>query len=238
MRRKHIKFLTFILLIICLLSLLKNKLDSNLIKSINSEIKSLNTSVDDLKIEKAYLESQNKELYRYKEIYDGLTTINIYTDTRYYDIPLTAYQQEFVQKVAEENGFSETYIYGLIQYESQFNENAVSDGEISFGVMQIHNEYAWKYAELAGLEEYDLLDFEDNVRLGISYLRYIRDYYISIGVDSQEELSQLILVSYNMGIDGLKSHIEEHGTITSRYGDIVLRNKMKIEQTSKEGGKN
>jgi|GEM_PF-3292915 len=229
--------LTVILIIIIIYLLTKHNLDikNRTDKYLHMEQKLLATNQKlENKIQK--LSVENEVFYRYKEIYDGLTNINIHTDTRYYDIPLTAYQQEFVQAMAEENGFAETYIYGLMQLESQFDVNASSDS--SDGIMQVNRNFAYFFAELAGLKEYNLFNFEDNVRMGVAYLRYIRDYYISIGIDSQEDLSQLILVSYNMGINGVNKHIKKHGEIISRYGDIVLRNKMKIEQTSKQGENN
>lgn len=199
----------------------------------NKQLISIN---EDIKVEKQYLETQNKELHRYKEIYDGLTTINIHTDTRYYDIPLTTWQQEFVQYEAEKRGFGETFIYGLQRYESYFGDK--EDSGVSQGVMQIHKKYAWRCAELAELETYDIFDFKDNVKMGIAYLAYLRDSYISEGITSQEELTYLTLLAYNRGLDGAKKYIKENGTIISDYAQIVLKYKYEIEQTLKEGGNN
>ena len=210
------------------------------IEKLIKENKKLEVAANDLEVTNTYLTTQNnnlvnqnKELHRYKEVYDGLSEINMHTETRYYDIPLTAWQQEFIQIEAEKKGFGETFIYGLQQYESYFGENA--DSGVSKGIMQIHEKYAWKYAELAGLETYNIFDFKDNIRMGIAYLAYLRESYISEGITSQEELTYLTLLAYNRGKDGADDYIKENGTIISDYAQIVLKYKFDIEQTLQEG---
>lgn len=237
-RLNSIKNILMIVLtiVIVYISIKYNSIIKDIESKYQQEYQELTTNNKQLenKIQELNLEIEN--LHRYKEIYEKITSIDISsrTETRYYDIPLTASQQEFVQAVVEENGFGETYIYGLMQLESGFDVNAASSS--SYGIMQVNGEYADFYAELAGLKEYDLFNFEDNVRIGIACLKYIREYYISIGIDSQEELSKLILTAYNRGIKGTEKHIKKYGQIVSRYGDIVMLNKIKIEQKLKEKG--
>ena len=223
------KNLLIVVLIILNISLIvKHNLtikgEINSFSSENQELISINRHLEN-EIKRLSIKIEN--LYKYKKIYDVLTNIDTRTDTIYYDIPLTAYQQEFVQAVSEDNGFDETFIYGIMECESHFDVNAASTS--SYGIMQINGDFAHFYAELAGLQGYDLFSFEDNVRMGIACLRYIRNYYISIGIDSQEELNKLTLLAYNKGISGAKKHVEKHGGIISKYSDIVLRNKIRIE---------
>lgn len=239
----RIKNILLILMLFIIALFIAIEVKEGEIESLVKENKKITVAVSDLEVENTYLTTQNnnlvnqnKELHRYKKIYDGLSEINMHTETRYYDIPLTAWQQEFVQEVAEGYGFGETFIYGIQSYESYFGEKA--DSGVSKGVMQIHDNYAWKYAELAGLETYNLFDFKDNVRMGIAYLAYLRESYISQGITSQEELTYLTLLAYNCGEKGAKKYIKENGSIISEYAQIVLNYKCEIEQTLKEGGLN
>lgn len=212
------------------------------IEKLVKENKQLEVVVGDLEVTNIYLTTQNndltqknKELHRYKEIYNGLEKINKQTDTRYYDIPLTVYQQELVQEVAESYELAETTFYGLMELESRFDANAISYNDTSVGIMQINKNSADFAAELAGLETYDLFKFEDNVKMGIALYSYYLNYYRSLGIDSQEELCHLALTAYNKGILGCNNYIKINGTSRSTYSARVLENKCEIEQTLQEG---
>lgn len=208
----------------------KNKIGE--LTELENKNNNINAELAQLKEEYDIANQYIAELEHYKEIYDGFESINIHTDTRYYDIPLTFEQQEFVQYVAEENGFGETFIYGLMQGESNFNINAVSYNGTSFGIMQVNKNYADFASELAGLEEYDIMNFYDNVRMGIAILRYNRDYHIDKGYDSQEDLTHLILTGFNRGLGGLRDHLKMNKTPVSNYSNDVLNYKAEIEQKS------
>lgn len=225
--------ITIIILLVLILALCEN------INQYKNNIVELEKTNENLNIELVQLKEEYKianlniaDLKRYKEIYDGFESINIHTDTRYYDIPLTFEQQDFVQYVAEENGFGETFIYALMQGESNFNINAVSYNGTSFGIMQVNKNYADFASELAGLKEYDIMDFYDNVRMGIAILRYNRDYHIDKGYTPEEDLPHLILTSYNRGISGSRTHMRMNKTFVSNYSNKVLDYKAEIEQKS------
>lgn len=224
---------TIIILIVLILALCENiNQNKNNIIELENTNNNLNAELAQLKEEYGIANQYIAELEHYKEIYDGFESIDIHTDTRYYDIPLTFEQQEFVQYIAEENGFGETFIYGLMQGESNFKLDVVSFNNTSFGVMQINKKYVDFASELAGLEEYDIMNFYDNVRMGIAILRYNRDYHIAEGYDSQEDLTHLILTSYNRGISGSRNFMKRNRTPISNYSEKVLDYKAEIEQKS------
>lgn len=229
---KKIYNITIIILVVLILMLLDNaNKNNNIIVELENTNENLSIELSQLKEEYEIANQYISTLEKYKKIYDGFESINIHTDTRYYDIPLTFEQQEFVQYVAEENGFAETFIYALMQGESNFNVDAVSYNQTSYGIMQINKNYVESASKLAGLEEYDIMDFYDNVRMGIAILRYNRDYYINKGYDSQEDLTHLTLSAYNRGIWGLRNHMQLNKTPVSAYSEKVLNNKMEIEQS-------
>ena len=222
------KKVIYCILVIGLFFIIFIQYKNNILAISISDLENTNKQLN-IKIET--LEEENKQLQIYKNIYDGFESIDIHTDARYYDIPLTFEQQEFVQYIAEENGFSETFIYALMQSESGFDVNAVSYNQTSYGIMQINKSYVESASKLAGLEDYDIMNFYDNVKMGIAILRYNRDYYINKGYDSQEDLTHLTLSSFNRGINGLRKKMDRDNSPISAYSENVLNNKMEIEQS-------
>lgn len=66
-----------------------------------------------------------------------------------------------------------------------------------WGLMQIHSSYAKEYAELAGLDDYDLFDYCDSLRIGAAMLADYMDRY-------QGDL-HYSLMCYNLGEWGAKA---------------------------------
>lgn len=66
-----------------------------------------------------------------------------------------------------------------------------------WGLMQIHSSYAKEYAELAGLDEYDLFDYRDSLRIGAAML----DDYMT----RYEGDLHFALMCYNLGEWGARS---------------------------------
>lgn len=66
-----------------------------------------------------------------------------------------------------------------------------------WGLMQIHSSYAREYAALAGLDEYDLFDYADSLRIGAAMLADYMDRY-------QGDL-HFSLMAYNLGEWGAKA---------------------------------
>lgn len=65
------------------------------------------------------------------------------------------------------------------------------------GLMQIHSSYAREYAALAGLDEYDLFDYRDSLRIGAAML----DDYMT----RYEGDLHFALMCYNLGEWGARS---------------------------------
>ena len=65
------------------------------------------------------------------------------------------------------------------------------------GLMQIHSSYAKEYAALAGLDEYDLFDYADSLRIGAAMLADYMDRY-------QGDI-HFCLMAYNLGEWGARS---------------------------------
>lgn len=85
--------------------------------------------------------------------------------------------QEVVIEHARTNNLKPEFVMAIIKVESNYVEDAHS-GKAS-GLMQLTDETGrWVASRLRmNVEEVDLMDPEDNIRLGCYYIRYLIDYY-------------------------------------------------------------
>ncbi|MFO1527694.1 MAG: lytic transglycosylase domain-containing protein [Turneriella sp.] len=81
-----------------------------------------------------------------------------------------------VQKYAPPAGVEHAEVFALIRQESQFFPGAISVAKAQ-GLMQLLPSTAKLVAAKQGLRKYNLLTAEDNIRLGIGFMRDIKDHY-------------------------------------------------------------
>ena len=114
--------------------------------------------------------------------------------------------QDIIEREAKKQDLSPLLIAAIIQIESAGDPRAIGDGGESYGLMQIQPR--WHEEEMKRLGATDLLDPEENVRLGCAIFRGILD---QAGGDVDKALT-----IYNAG----------HDTGSREYADRV---KSKIE---------
>ena len=95
--------------------------------------------------------------------------------------------------------------------------------------MQVNKNYSDSFAEMIGMQEYDLFDFEDNVQIAFANLIYSREYWINQGYTNETDLTMLILASYNRGIGGTIKYSRINGTYETDYAYHVLNYKRLLE---------
>ena len=163
----------------------------------------------------------------------AIENINLLSETEYeytyYYINLTIQQQQFIQNLCFEHNFSYEMVLGIIHSESNFKLDAVSYNNTSLGIMQVNKNYSDSFAEMIGMEEYDLFDFEDNVSLGFANLIYSRNYWINQGYTNEPDLIMLILASYNRGVGGTIKYSRINDTFETNYAHHVLNYKYLLE---------
>lgn len=202
---------------------------------LGKNIKLNNTiSVKDTEIE--ILQSKNKsleiELESYRSIINAVNNIDTQkSNYTYYPIEnLTIEEQEYIYDIATNNNFSFELILALLKVESNFQKDIISITD-DWGISQIHRPYAPYYATLANLDEYDLLDFRDNIILSVTNLITCRNYWLNQYPDiSDEVLVYYILGSYNCGVSGFADYLNQTGTYITDYAEIVLNYKCELEQ--------
>lgn len=138
-------------------------------------------------------------------------------ESTYYDVPLSESLQEFIATLCEEENVPESLVYSMIETESQFDPDVISDTE-DYGLMQINScNHEW-LAELYEVE--DFLDPYDNVFCGIkivgSYLSKYGDY-------------NQALMCYNMGESGAKA-LWEKGIYSSSYSREIVSGMSDYEE--------
>jgi len=145
-----------------------------------------------------------------------------------YDIPLPIEDQILIYEESEKYGLSPELIISIIKVESTFNTNATSKSKSSLGLMQLDKgTYPWIAKEL-NINNFNPYNSTHNIKAGIWYVNYLRDYWYLKGY-SDEECFNLILLSYNCGIDGCKKYISKHG-FNSSYTNKVTTYKDNLER--------
>lgn len=127
-----------------------------------------------------------------------------------FEIPLSANLQSFIKEKCFEEDVPFPLVYALIEHESSFNADAVSDTGDS-GLMQINEINADKCAEYYSCT--DLFNPYQNVYCGIKML--------SGHLKACEGDVHKALMSYNMGSYGA-SKLWEDGVITSDYSRTIV----------------
>lgn len=82
-----------------------------------------------------------------------------------------------------------------------------------WGLMQIHSGYAREYADLAGLDEYDLFDYGDSLRIGAAMM----DDYLT----RYEGDLHFALMCYNLGEWGARAKRQD-GVQSTNYSRKVI----------------
>lgn len=180
------------------------------------------------------IKSENTLPEQYKNIDMAIYKNNLdeYIESKneyiYYNIPLSKEQQEWLQQLCMDNSFSYEIALSIIYTESRYDANVISKTS-DYGLFQLKLAYHQYFSDLAGLKEYNVLNYKDNSKMAISYLVYIKNYWIKKGTTDDQILMVYILNSYNAGITGYEKYIAETGTIHRNYDKKVLDYKSKLE---------
>ena len=223
---KNITIITLTVVVLLLGTQVKELGDSIQLKDENIKIiKNENTLLTQ------QLENNNVEIAKYKNIIDSFNDMEIKNmNYVYYPIEnLSIPQQEYIQNLCWNNDLSYEYILAIMKAESRYNINAISYDNSSKGIMQVQEKYAKSWADMIGMGEYDLFNFEDNVKLGIAVLVNYRSFWQDKGT-TDETLFYYMTESYNLGIGGLQKYIKENGTVERGYSKTVLEYKCQLEQ--------
>lgn len=104
-------------------------------------------------------------------------------------------------------------LLAVAEVESDFDPNCKTGK--CHGLMQIHSSYAKEYAKLAGLDEYDLFDYRDSMRIGAAMLA---DY-----IERYEGDLHFALMCYNLGEWGARSKRKDGVSSTGYSRKVISR---------------
>ena len=99
--------------------------------------------------------------------------------------------QPLIEMISGEQGVDVNLVEAIIQVESNFNPQAVSRTGCK-GLMQLHPDTARRFGVV------DIFDPEQNIRGGVTYLRWLIDYF-------EEDLSKAV-AAYNAGENAVLKH--------------------------------
>lgn len=110
---------------------------------------------------------------------------------------------EYIVKYAAKNKLDPYLVMAVIKVESNFVPEAKS--AYAGGLMQLTEETAQWNAKKMGLESYDYMDPETNIKIGCHYLRHLIDEYDNVDT---------ALAAYNGGMGNVSKWLSD-----SRYSD-------------------
>lgn len=152
---------------------------------------------------------------------------------------MTFAHEYYLMEKAKESSFSPQFLYAVIKLESSFNHlnvsyNKDSNGNIisyDRGYFQMNSRYEEWYAELAGLETYNVFNPYNSIDMGIAGLEFYRKQAIKRGYVNELNILKYTLNSYNMGEGGYRSYIITNGTMNRAYSNIILRYTKEFNNT-------
>jgi hypothetical protein len=149
------------------------------------------------------------------------------------NIPLSEELLNYTFDLCEENDIPYTLMLAIMAVESNFNPKLVSSTS-DYGLVQIHKPNIKPFAEAAGIEKVDPLNPSHNIRLGVYYLKYLKDKWFKYGF-SDEQNYYMTVLSYNRGERLALDWVKRNGW-KNTYVSKVSKVKSAIEtNTYKEG---
>ena len=142
---------------------------------------------------------------------------------------------QLARKFGLEEGIDPALSMSIIANESSFDTTAVSrDGHYSKGLMQLLDSTGSQYHRQVGIrEDYDPFDPEQNVKLGISYLRYLHDIFSketalpnktsTVAAANSSSLEKLAVAAFNAGegrVASAQARAQQAGLNPSDYTDV------------------
>lgn len=145
---------------------------------------------------KLYFYYLNKKDYYEALRYAILSAVTLYgKDLKEIDIEtlkeiFPLHYKEFIFKYCSEYEIEPAFAFGIIREESRYSPTIVSVAN-AIGLMQLIPNTANFIAKKINIDKYDLTEPEDNIKLGISYLKFLKDHYF--------KEKGFILAGYNAG---------------------------------------
>jgi hypothetical protein len=138
-----------------------------------------------------------------------------------------------LSKLCQEFKFDPAFILSVIRAESQFRTHAISHAG-AIGLMQLMPRTARYVADRWDVDSYEsdatLFEPETNMRLGVTYLAYLRDRY-------QGRLP-MVLAAYNFGpgvIDRMVAQKRTYSQKTKNYVQKIVRGAIELRSQGSFG---
>lgn len=158
-----------------------------------------------------------------------------------YNIDLDKQYQNLIYQLCEKNGLNYEFVLSIFYCESynfklgQIHKNR--DGSRDEGAFQLNSrwtkqfkQFAIDYCDFPKGKYFNPLDTDSNIRGGIGYLVYLKNYWQDKGV-SKNDINLFIANSYNQWVYNVQTYINKHGNLDMGYGWKVLRLKNILENT-------
>jgi soluble lytic murein transglycosylase-like protein len=142
-------------------------------------------------------------------------------------IPLDDKLLDYIWNKSQENDLSYTFLLALAKTESDFNPRTESKTNDS-GLYQLHRPTAKWIGKQLGVKNYNLHNPYTSVDFSVYYLCNLREQWRNQGL-SEEDVFDMTVVSYNMGVRGTNRYVKRHNVEDNTYLNRVLANKEELE---------
>lgn len=125
--------------------------------------------------------------------------------------------------MCDENEISYELVLAVMYLESRFDVEAVnyanSNGTRDYGLMQINSRYKDVHAENAGIDNFNVFDPYENIKVGINVLVTERNYWREYGM-CEMEVFKYFLSSYN----AYKVYLNINNKNQETLSDFAIKN--------------
>lgn len=150
---------------------------------------------------------------------------------------LTEYLEFYGEEIAVEYDLNWNLVKAVLFLESRYDINCVTHNydkkgnvvSTDSGIGQQNDQWLAWYGELAGIENPDPFNPIHSIKMLCAGLNFWKEYGIREGYEG-EELTLIMINSYNAGFNGYMQHIEKHGTMDRAYSNVVLGFKVMIDE--------
>jgi len=159
-----------------------------------------------------------------------------------YNLDLDEKYQNLIFQLCQKNDLSYEMVLALFYCESEFNTKAIhknNDNTMDLGIAQVNSsdldfykECGVKYCDLDSKAKFNLMNPEQNIRVGIGLITYLKEYWRERGVDN-ELLNTYIMNSYHEGIYGYSNSIKKTGRVSRNYSKKINKYKNMLLKSNK-----
>jgi len=159
-----------------------------------------------------------------------------------YKLNMSKENSDLIYELCLKNNLSYEFVLSVFHYESKFDPNArnkntdISEdqgfAQINSYYTDTYKGYAIQYCGLSPNVQFDPFNSDHGIRAGIGTLTYLKNYWVQEEGVGNESLMNLVVGSYNLGLQGMKQYIKKTGITEREYSRQIQIRKDKLRSSN------